>query len=108
MSRILVETAFKGNPIQLVMGWDRPLQHCFLQVELDDEQYDSPEFEKVVEMSAATVFQPLTVDDIKEALSTAELPVSEQVFAELALHRDKNAGNEVVRFDKNGQRVQVA
>jgi hypothetical protein len=107
MSRILVETAVNGSPLQLVMGWDRPLQHCFLQVELDDEQFELPEFEKVAAMSVATDMQHLSLEDIKEALAAAEVPVSDQALVELAKHRDENIGNAIVKFDRDGRRTQI-
>lgn len=107
MSRIVADAMFSDTPFQVVIGWDRPLQHCFLQFDLDDDKFDDPRFEKLHDASMITAFQPLTVEDIRDALGISGVTICPGALAELAAHCEQNAGNVFVRFDLQGNRTQV-
>lgn len=107
MSRILASGLHESGPIPVVLGWDRPLRHCFLQIDLDDDLWEDPRFEKVARAAEDTVLRPLSPADIVRALHDAELEVPRAVFDELRRHIDSNAGNVIVRFHPDGQRELV-
>lgn len=104
MSRIIIRTQFASQPLQVIFGWDRPLQHCFLDFTLSDAQEEDPKFAAVRELREATCLQPLSPEDIEESLETANIAVPPGALADLREHQMCNCGNTVIGYDANGVR----
>ncbi len=113
MSRIQIKATYASqHPITVVFGWDRPLQHCFLDIDVDDifeaeEDEDAiaqGPFGKLVDVALNTHMQGMCVESVRAALAAAELVVPEAAFDELCQHRDLNLGNHIVEFDETGTR----
>lgn len=105
MSRIAVATTYQDLPVFVTFGWDRVLQHCFLQIDVDGDD-ESPVLEPLIDMAMQVFCVPLSVEDIESNLSRVGLSLPEKAFAELRQHVDIDAGNVFVRFDLDGTRTE--
>lgn len=110
MSRIIAAATFNGHPVTVVMGWDRPLGQCFLNLELSDEQNESEseEFDPLHELNMEVMFQPLSTEEVEGQLNACGVLLAPQALAELRADVANNAGNKIVEFSVDGQRTQIA
>lgn len=107
MSRITIEGQLNGQPLPVVIGWDRRLQNCFVQFELTEEQADDPAFDAVSAESMAVAFADLTYDEVLQSVSRSGVNVPAAAFDELSSHISRNAGNTIVSFAQDGARTVV-
>ena len=110
MSQHRILTNFQGKPLELILGWDRPLQRFFMSVlpsesEDDDEenasQAETPFDIAVAEVEDYSLFglnaNP-TVSAFQEVLARLAIAVPPEVFIEVQKDGDGNVGNRLVRY----------
>lgn len=105
MSRIEFSTEVSGKSFGICVGWDRRLQQVFIQLldeDMEEEDFDKPEFEKILGISLHEMSRELTVDDCRAILSQAEVSVPPGTFELLERHSDINAGNLIVKIEPDG------
>ena len=105
MSRIEFSTEVSGKSFVICVGWDRRLQQVFIQLlgeDMEEDDFDKPEFEKILGISPHEMNRDLTVDDCRDILSQAEVTVPPGTFELLERHRDINAGNLMIKIEPDG------
>lgn len=105
MSRIEFSTEVSGKSFVICVGWDRRLQQVFIQLldeDMEEDDFDKPEFEKILGISPHAMNRDLTVDDCRDILSQAEVTVPPGTFELLERHRDINAGNLMIKIEPDG------
>ena len=107
MSRIAIEGRSADQPVTVVIGWDRPTQSCFLQLELSDEQVDNPALASAADVSLEMLFKPLSLAEVEDGLHRANVLVPEAAFAVLKEHVTYDVGNVSLKFDAAGNCTQV-
>lgn len=93
MSRHLFDTHYQNRPVQVVLGWDRPLQYVFLTIEWRDQpdQYLYPN------LDAPHVCHDLGYDI--DRLGAVGIRVPASMIQEVIADRINHAGNrQVVHF----------
>lgn len=90
-----------GAEVEVLMGWDRPLQHVFMVVEdLSDESGD---------YLYSNLYEPnmsaLTLEYFRGVLDRLQIQVPESMFQEVEIDRRNNAGNRFVVHSENGEFV---
>jgi hypothetical protein len=105
MSQIRVQAVFDNHhPVTVVLGWDRPLQHCFLNIPLEKEHEGDESFAPLVEAAVQTAVTPMEPDEIAHVLEQARIAVPATALAELESHMRSNLGNIVIAYDAKGER----
>ena len=107
MSRILVDGRLGQTPCPVVIGWDRPLQSCFIQYQIPEELEEDERFAPVVTEMDATALAILSEEDVRASLARAGVAVPAEALAELSAHMRANKGNTIVRFSATGERKVV-
>lgn len=102
MSQHVYPSAYKGQPVNIVVGWDRPLQGYFLNVELtevDGFVYTScSDPQLIYSRGFAESLTPFN-EKLDELGLSLPLAVIEQVELDAAA----NAGNRYVIYDQDGK-----
>lgn len=98
MSRHSYTFEREDQSIEVLMGWDRPLQQVFMVVEARDaeEGYLYSNLE-------ARNPETLTLEDFRQALAELQIQVPESMFVETEIDRRMNAGNRFVIHQANGE-----
>ncbi len=106
MSQIHIATEWQGHPLQLTIGWDRPLQTAFLTFHLTDEQQEQPMFAPLQE-AAQTLFLHRFEGayEIENALGELGIELPCRAIDDLARHQAGNVGNLILRYDADGERT---
>lgn len=105
MSRIEFSTEAGGKSFGICVGWDRRLQQVFLQLldeDMDEEDYDKPEFEKILAVGLHGFSSDLSIEECRDILSEAEVTVPAGTFELLEHHCAINAGNLIVKIEHDG------
>lgn len=108
MSQHRISTTLQGHPIQLLMGWDRPLQQFFLSVlplDMDDEEDTSLTPAALMIQAALTEVAELgmqrdaSVNEYQNLLARLGIEVPYEVFVEVQKDGDANTGNRVASYE---------
>ncbi len=103
MSRHYFDTFHKGYPINVVLGWDRPMEYFFLVIEEQNTSADNP-------MTFDLLYSNLQESDpfnhdldyYREVLRHFQIDVPESMFIEVERDRERNTGNRVVKHQADG------
>lgn len=102
MSRHMFDTQHQGRPVQVVLGWDRPLQGFFMTIEwmdLDPEKVPDHEPLFLFDNLEELVSHPSTLDGYRSKLAEFGIEVPAAMFEAAEADRRFNVGNrEVVHF----------
>jgi len=102
MSQHIYPSAYKGQPVNIVVGWDRPLRGFFLNVELVEAEgfvYTSCGDPQLVwSRGFAESLTPFN-EKLDELGLSLPLAIIEQVELDAAT----NAGNRYVIYDQDGK-----
>ena len=102
MSQHVYPSAYKGQPVNIVVGWDRPLQGYFLNVELtevDGFVYTScSDPQLIYSRGFAESLTPFN-----EKLDELGLSLLLAVIEQVELDAAANAGNRYVIYDQDGK-----
>lgn len=113
MSQILKVATWRGNPVEILTGWDGMDSQVFVKVALLDargEWRDDVELvldawkdveERPSELREAA---PLAMG-VQDKLRTLNIEVSDQLVGEIAAHIVLDARNVIVRYGPDGSRT---
>lgn len=86
MSQHRCHTSYNGKPVELLMGWDRPLQYLFFTaLSLTDGE------DPVAAASPLEGFDSL--DELEDSLAEHGIAVPPEMLAQVAHDQEQNAGN---------------
>lgn len=112
MSQHYFSTSLAGRPVTVLLGWDRPLGHLFMVVELDPldgEVPCEPEdaglclYSYLQERDAFTKDQ----DHYKRKLVELGIQVPEAMWAQVDLDRRMDIGNRWARYAADGTFIEA-
>lgn len=97
MSQNILHTASKTGPVEVILGWDRPLQELFCTVLplSDDDTGDYDDFLLAPNLDS--------VEDLSALLAAASIQVPAAMLQAVAQDQAKNAGNVMRRFTLSGE-----
>lgn len=107
MSQHHFSTTLAGRPVTVLLGWDRPLGHVFMVVQLDPlngDVLDEPEdvglclYSNLHERDAFTK----DLDHYRRKLVELEIQVPETMWAQVDIDRRMNTGNRWARYAADG------
>lgn len=100
MSRHVYRFERDERTIEVLLGWDRPLQHVFLVVEdLSDDDDGGTLYNNLQEADPSR----LTLEYFRDVLKRLDIQVPESMFAEVEIDRRMNAGNRFAKHQANGE-----
>ena len=101
MSQHFYTTTSSGIPVEVMLGWDRPLGHFFMVVRLLQLPHAGAD-----EILYSNLHQPdafsLTLDDFREALYDMKIDVPQKMFDQVAEDQLNRRGNRVVSYSADG------
>lgn len=116
MSQHLYPATHQGEPVSVLIGYDRPLKGFFMVIEkatpapviaelptdADDEE-DGYLYSNLADMELVPWFGlPPTLDHFLTKLQELDIPAFPNVIAELRADQANNTGNRTVRYDAAG------
>lgn len=107
MSQHCFPTTHQGHPVQLMLGWDRPLQGFFMVIERtgvdDDEEEDPFVYSNLYDVDLLpTRGYAHDISYFQAKLNDLGLQVPERILQEVREDRAHNVGNRVVFYDGAG------
>lgn len=84
----------EGMPVQIRMGWDRPLQRSFMTVEWLSERDEEDERPQML-----NVYNKTGLISLGKKLLEFGISVPSEMFEEVAVDERFNAGNRIVRHN---------
>lgn len=103
MSQHVLPTQCNGKAVEVLMGWDRPLQGFFLVIEVMDgesEEYLYSNLEDPALMRWMGL--PPTLDPFLAKLKELGITVPQQMVQEVEADARLNVGNRYVTYDASG------
>ena len=98
MSQHIHETVYNSRPINILTGWDRPLQGHFLVVEFTD-QPDEYLYDNLSDPDLAWCMGlPPTMDHFIEKLASLNISLPSEMLANVLVDKFGSAGNKVVFY----------
>jgi hypothetical protein len=104
MSQHNFQTVYKNRPVNVLMGWDRPLAGFFLVIEYSDNQ-DKEEYAYVNlddEEIAAWDGLPPDTNRFTSVLASMGIRVPQLMLDEIQKDAENNVGNRYVCYDAEG------
>lgn len=93
MSQHVFKTTLDGEPVSVLLGWDRPLAYFFLVVEQLSEKNDGIYLYSNLDDPGAV---NCSLDYFRQKLSELGISVPESMFIEAESDRKRNVGNRLV------------
>lgn len=103
MSQHYFTLSYKARPVQLLMGWDRPLQGYFMILQyLDNQKYFWSNLDQAVS-------HPKSLAPFLKVLADFEMYIPLEMIREIESDGLKNVGNKEVhhKIDASGQYSQT-
>ncbi len=111
MSQHFFSTMHEGNPVTVLLGWDRPLGHYFMVIERDQpapaneagisEESDYEEEYLYSNLNEKNPFNK-SMDYFKSKLEQFGIQVPAQMFVQIELDQLYNVGNRRVFYESDG------
>lgn len=104
MSQHIYPSSYKGLPITILMGWDRPLQGFFMVIELEEAEgliYSNLDDPKLIPFGGL----PDSLEHFSEKLDELGLSVPQAMIEQIELDAAANVGNRHVLYDQAGNVV---
>jgi hypothetical protein len=101
MSQHYFNTEHQGEPITVVLGWDRPLGHYFMLVERREPAPEQDDY-LYINLDHADAFE-LELDDYRAKLEELGIKVPEVMFDEVERDCIQRVGNRQVVYDQDGR-----
>lgn len=101
MSQHFYTTSSSGNPVEVMLGWDRPLGHFFLVVRLLQLPHAGADEILYSYLQQQDAFS-LTLDDFRAALDDMKIVVPETMFEQVAEDQLNRISNRVVSYSADG------
>lgn len=110
MSQHSFETTYKGRPISIVAGWDKPLQGFYLFIELldatgddDEEEEDYYLYSNLGDAELAAYYGlPPTFDYFVNKLTSFGLKIPDRMYDEIMKDQRQNVVNRRVGYNADG------
>lgn len=100
MSRHVFETEYRGRPVTIVIGWDRPLQYHFMTVQRMDVTEDEAEF-VYSNLDEPHGFR-LSLAYYQSVLEQLGITAPASMFSQAEADKTNNAGNRFVSHQADG------
>ena len=101
MSQHHFDATFKGKPVQIVAGYDRPLKEFFVHIALKESR----------ETVFTSLYEPTTdwssADAVEAALTRRKIQIPAGLIEQLRLDQASNTGNLVMRHHLAGDPPEV-
>ena len=97
MSQHLLQTQYQGEPVTVILGWDRPLGDYFLVIER--EGADDPIYTNLDQHDAFG----MSVEDLQAVLVDHQIVVPAVMFEQIQLDRAHRVGNRFVTYAADGR-----
>lgn len=107
MSQHFYDGTYRGVPVTVLMGWDRPLSQFFLVVqhrqdaEVNGEREDNDEG-IIYSNQDELLPRSLGLDHFRSKLTTLGIAVPEAMFEQVLLDEAGNVGNRCVVYEADG------
>jgi hypothetical protein len=107
MSQHVIELEHKGKEIEVLIGWDRPLQRFFLVIEEIESEDVEPD-EEYIYSNLNDSNLPDGCDEytnleyFKGILQMLGIEIPQQIFIEVYKNMEDNVGNRDVTWNKDG------
>lgn len=95
MSQHSFHTAHRERPVQVLMGWDRPLSGYFLVVERLDTEDDDERY--LYSNLDEEISHPPSVEPFLKVLQELGIKVPPEMIEEVQADGMRNVGNKIVR-----------
>lgn len=103
MSQHIFITTRKEKRVKVLMGWDRPLLGFFLVVEDIDAVDDSYIYSNLEDQTLFSCMGlPKNIAYFQVKLAELGVLVPDQMILEILSDKERNIGNRVVNYDKDG------
>jgi hypothetical protein len=100
MSRHFFETTYKGKPISILMGYDRPMNGFYMVIDYTHEADDGYIYSNLSNTDA----YPKGLETYRKKLNELGIQVPDEIFKELESDQRRKIGNKTVRHSVvNGQ-----
>ncbi len=99
MSQHIYETTFRGRPIEVTLGWDRPLRGFYMYILYAD--CDNEEEFLFSNLKQAVAFPP-SLDPYKSTLICLGITLPESMFAQAAADQRRDVVNRVCLHSADG------
>jgi len=104
MSQHLVSTTLNEKPIEIMLGWDRPLQHFYMAPLAPEDYFEDDESSEAIAFFKA--FSALSVQatyadgtaKLKELVARLQVAIPAEVFIEVEKDGCQNIGNRIQRW----------
>ncbi|MGM9489619.1 hypothetical protein [Ideonella sp. YS5] len=101
MSQHYFSTHHQGEPVTVLLGWDRPVGHFFLVVERDDPGPDEDDY-LYLNLDEPDAFD-LPLEFFRQKLKDLGIEVPAQMFEQVQLDTDFGIGNRRVIYQPDGR-----
>jgi hypothetical protein len=107
MSQHYFSTSLAGRPVTVLLGWDRPLGHVFMVVQLDpldgDVLYEPDDAGRCLysNLDERDAFS-MDLDHYRRKLDELQIQVPASMWAQVDIDRELNVGNRSVRHVADG------
>jgi hypothetical protein len=104
MSQHIYKTTHQDRPIEVLIGWDRPLQGFFMMIDWLDEENDSDEYlySNLDDLNLQNS-HPKELSYFLERLSVLGVVVPQKMLQEVLKDQRENAGNRTERYEEEGE-----
>lgn len=103
MSQHTFRTIRNGEPVEVLLGWDRPLSRYFMVVETEAQAASDKDAYLYDNMSDPASLRGETgLDHYRAKLTELGIEVPESLFIEVQIDANLNTGNRVVQHDADG------
>lgn len=100
MSQHIYKTVHSGRPVQVLMGWDRPLQGFFLVIEyLDKALYENNYLYSNIDDMSLDCALPKALRPFLDRLATFGISVPQPMLQQVLADQAANAGNKLVNHN---------
>ena len=101
MSQHIFTTAHKGRPIEIMIGWDRPLQGYFMVIEYTDgaDDDDNPYLYSNLNDADLPSSHPKELSEFLARLKSLALAVPQKMLQEVLEDGRANVGNKQVHYN---------
>jgi hypothetical protein len=103
MSQHNYATTYAGQPVNIMMGWDRPLQGYFLVIELSESRAEGCVYSNLEDPALFPCMgMPDSLDHFLEKLDELNIAVPQAMIQQIEVDAALNVGNRYVRYASNG------
>lgn len=111
MSQHYFETVYKGFPITVILGWDRPMQHFFMVIKKPAELIGDPKYFHDDEVLYSNLYDANAyghdLEYFGEVLRYFQIVAPASMFVQVLRDFLRNAGNRFVKHAADGSFIEL-